>query len=114
MERERGGGLSLSEGDAWNITTYELVPDLYRDPFVVGYHVPESVGQWREWNGGKRWGVPDICNTTIFPVNLQVDGPEPRKSQDDFVLSTVEDEEVTMLSHSSIIQHNVGLVPDHS
>ena len=62
MEIERDGGLSLSEGNARNITTYKLVPDLCRDSFVIGYHVPESVGQWREWNGGKRWGVPDVCN----------------------------------------------------
>ena len=31
---------SALEGDAWNITTYELVPDLQGDLFVVGYHVP--------------------------------------------------------------------------
>ena len=29
-----------SEGDAWNITTYKLVPDLQGDPFVIGYQVP--------------------------------------------------------------------------
>ena len=40
MERERGGGLSLLEADAWNITAYELVPDLRGDFFVIGYHVP--------------------------------------------------------------------------
>ena len=40
MEEERGSGLSLLEGDAWNITTYELVPDLQGDPFIIGYHVP--------------------------------------------------------------------------
>ena len=54
MEIERGGGLSLSEGNAQNITIYKLVTDLCRDPFVIGYHVPESVGWWRGWNGGKR------------------------------------------------------------
>ena len=31
---------SALEGNAWNIATYELVPDLQGDPFVVGYHVP--------------------------------------------------------------------------
>ena len=40
MEEERGSGLSLLEGDAWNITTYKLVPDLQGDPFIIGYHVP--------------------------------------------------------------------------
>ena len=40
MEEERGSGLSLLEGDAWNIATYELVPDLWGDPFIVGYHIP--------------------------------------------------------------------------
>ena len=63
MEKERGSGLSLLEGNAWNITTYELVPDLQEDPFVVGYHVPQRVGWQRGWDRGKRWGVPDICNT---------------------------------------------------
>ena len=29
-----------SEGDAQNITTYKLVPDLQRDPFVIHDHVP--------------------------------------------------------------------------
>ena len=62
MEKERGGGLSLLESDARNITTYELVPDLWGDPFIVGYHVPQGVGQWRGWDGGKRWGIPDIYN----------------------------------------------------
>ena len=28
------------EGNARNITAYELVPDLQGDPFIVGYHVP--------------------------------------------------------------------------
>ena len=63
MERERGSGLSLLEGDAQNIAIYELVPNLQEDPFITGYHVPQRVGQWREWNGTKRWGIPDICNT---------------------------------------------------
>ena len=40
MEEERGGGLSLLESNAQNIATYELVPDLGGDPFVIGYHVP--------------------------------------------------------------------------
>ena len=40
MEEKRGSGLSLLEDDAWNIPTYELVPDLQRDPFIIGYHVP--------------------------------------------------------------------------
>ena len=40
MEEERGSGLSLLEGDAQNITTYELIPDLWGDPFIIGYHVP--------------------------------------------------------------------------
>ena len=40
MEKERGSGLSLLEGDAWNIATYELVPDLQGDPFIISYHVP--------------------------------------------------------------------------
>ena len=37
---KRGGGLSLLEGDAQNIATYELVLDLQEDPFVVCDHVP--------------------------------------------------------------------------
>ena len=40
IEREKGSGLSLLEGDAQNITTYKLVPDLPGDSFVIGYHVP--------------------------------------------------------------------------
>ena len=40
MEEERGSELSLLEGNAWNIATYELVPNLQGDPFIVGYHVP--------------------------------------------------------------------------
>ena len=39
MERERGSRLSLLEGDAQNITAYELVPDLWEDPFVIDYHI---------------------------------------------------------------------------
>ena len=31
---------SALEGNAWNITAYELVSDLQGDSFVVGYHVP--------------------------------------------------------------------------
>ena len=37
---KRDGGLSLLEGDARNITIYKLIPDLWGDPFVIGYHVP--------------------------------------------------------------------------
>ena len=37
---KRGSELTLLEGNAQNIATYELVPDLQRDPFVIGYHVP--------------------------------------------------------------------------
>ena len=55
--------LAILEGDAQNITIYELVPDLRGGSFVVGYHVPRGVGWWRGWDGGERWGVPDICNT---------------------------------------------------
>ena len=62
IERERGGGLSLLEGDSRNIAIYKLVQDLQEDPFVVGYLVPQGVGQWRGWDGGKRWGIPDIYN----------------------------------------------------
>ena len=40
MDKKRDNGLSLLEGDAQNIATYELVPDLWGDPFVIGYHVP--------------------------------------------------------------------------
>ena len=40
MEKKRGSGLSLLEGDAQNIAIYKLVPDLQGDPFVIGYHVP--------------------------------------------------------------------------
>ena len=47
IERERGSELSLLEGNAWNIATYKLVPDLQGDPFVVGYYVPQGVEQWR-------------------------------------------------------------------
>ena len=62
IERKRGSGLSLLEGDAQSIATYELVPDLQGDPFVIGYHIPQEVEWWRGWDGGKRWGVPNICN----------------------------------------------------
>ena len=62
IERERESGLSLLEGNAWNIATYELVPDLQGDPFVIGYYVPQGVEQWRGWDRRKRWGVPDVCN----------------------------------------------------
>ena len=30
---------SALEGNAWNIATYKLVPNLRGDPFIVGYHV---------------------------------------------------------------------------
>ena len=40
IKRRGGDGLSLLEDDAWNITTYEPVPDLWGDSFIVGYHVP--------------------------------------------------------------------------
>ena len=40
MKKGKGNELSLLEGDTWNITTYELVPDLWGDPFVIDYHVP--------------------------------------------------------------------------
>ena len=33
---------SALEGDAQNIAVYELVPDFWGDPFIVGYHVPQS------------------------------------------------------------------------
>ena len=54
MEREKGSGLGLSEGDAWNITTYELVPNFYRDLFIIGYHIPQKVGWRRGQDGGQR------------------------------------------------------------
>ena len=66
MKGERGSGLNLSEGDAWNIATYKLVPDLCRDPFVVGYHVPLPVGQWRGQDRGKRQEVPTIYNSNVM------------------------------------------------
>ena len=40
MKRKGGGGTQPLEGNAQNITTYELLPDLCRDPFVIGDHVP--------------------------------------------------------------------------
>ena len=40
IERKGGSGLSLLEGNARNIATYELVPDLQGDPFVIDYRVP--------------------------------------------------------------------------
>ena len=40
MERRRRQWNSALEGDAWNIATYELLPDLHKDPFVIGDHVP--------------------------------------------------------------------------
>ena len=39
-ERREVVDLAFLEGDAWNIATYELVPDLRGDPFIVGYHIP--------------------------------------------------------------------------
>ena len=45
MERKGGGGTQPLEGDAWNITIYKLLLDLHRDPFIVGYHVPQWLGQ---------------------------------------------------------------------
>ena len=44
IEKERGGGLSLLEGDAQNIAAYKLVLELGGDPFVIGYHAPQGVG----------------------------------------------------------------------
>ena len=40
IERKRGSGLSLLKGNAQNIAIYKLVPDLWGDPFVIGYHLP--------------------------------------------------------------------------
>ena len=45
MGEKKSGGLSLSEGNAQNITTYELVLDLSGDPFVICDHIPQDVGQ---------------------------------------------------------------------
>ena len=56
------------EGDAQNIITYELVPDLWRDSFVIHDHVPHPVGQWRGWEWGKSREVLDICNVTLSIV----------------------------------------------
>ena len=39
IERKRQWTQPL-EGDAQNIAAYTLIPDLCRDPFIVGYHVP--------------------------------------------------------------------------
>ena len=39
QKKERQWDLAL-EGDAQNITAYELFPDLYIDSFVVGDHIP--------------------------------------------------------------------------
>ena len=72
------------EGDAWNITTYKLVPDL-QDPFIVGYHVPQEVGQWRGWNGKKNGGefqksitrdVPGEGNPSLLIYEIAVSLPE--------------------------------------
>ena len=40
IERGKRWWNSALEGDAWNITAYKLLPDLYRYPFVVDDHVP--------------------------------------------------------------------------
>ena len=56
---EKGRGFQTS-------VTYELLPDLCRDFFVIGYHVPQWLGQWRGQKGRKRQGVPGICNTMVF------------------------------------------------
>ena len=63
IERKRAVDLAFLEGDTWNITTYKLVPDLWGDSFVIGYHVPQGVGWWRGQDGGKGRGIPDVCNT---------------------------------------------------
>ena len=49
-------------------TTYKLVPDLGGDPFIIHDHIPQGVGWWRGWKWGKRWGVPDICNSLRLPA----------------------------------------------
>ena len=55
MERERGSRLSLLEGDAQNIAAYELVPDLWGDPFIIGYHIPLLlvIIFYKKWDGGE-------------------------------------------------------------
>ena len=40
MKRKGGDGTQPLEGDAKNIAAYELLPDLHRDPFVIGDHIP--------------------------------------------------------------------------
>ena len=40
IERKGGSGTQPLESNAQNITTYELLPDLHRDPFVVGNYIP--------------------------------------------------------------------------
>ena len=43
--REKGAvDSAFLESDAWNITIYELLPDLQGDSFIVGYHIPQGVG----------------------------------------------------------------------
>ena len=39
-ERREAVDSAFLEDDAWNIATYKPVPDLWGDPFVIGYHVP--------------------------------------------------------------------------
>ena len=53
------------EDDAWNISTYKLVPNLRGDPFIIGYHIPQGVGWGREWDREKRWEVPDVHNKLL-------------------------------------------------
>ena len=62
IERERVVDSAFLEGDAQNIAACKLVPDLWGDSFIIGYHIPQGVGWWRGWDGEKRWGVPDVCN----------------------------------------------------
>ena len=67
---------SASEGNAWNITIYKLLPYFCRDPFVIGYHVSQRLKWWEGWQGEKRQGVPGICNTDLISDFLKFEAGE--------------------------------------
>ena len=109
MERGRGSGLSLSKGNAQNIAAYKLIPDLQGDPFIVGYHVPQGVGQWRERDGGKRWGVLGICNTTSPTVTEESPAIKETSIFVKVISTSITAAQNSKNSMSSVIHHTNSL-----
>ena len=96
MKGKRGAvDSAFLEGNAQNIATYELVPDLQGDPFVIGYHVPQGVGWRRGWDRRKRWGFPNVCNITPSWHPLSIGS-----SQDMFLVQTTQPTDLPVASCS--------------